>query len=161
MSFATSQGPTSTPLRTSDRGAGTRQALCPQASHISSQDASNATESPAMTRSWSPIGSSSRNNRDSASTNAAADRWVTATPFGVPVEPDVKITQASSEGATGAAGHTSRDGSCEPREAMTSPLPTTAATCASSKTRRARSSGSSASTGTYAAPAIRTPMMAT
>ena len=34
--------------------------------------------------------------RASASTNAAADRWLTATPFGAPVDPDVKITHASS-----------------------------------------------------------------
>ena len=40
MSLATSHGPRSMPLRTSDRGAGTRQAPCAQASHISSQEAS-------------------------------------------------------------------------------------------------------------------------
>ena len=102
IELATSHGPTSTPLRTSERGAGTRQAPCAQASHISSQLASKATESPAITRSPGPIGSSTRNIRDSASTNAAALRCVTATPLGLPVEPLVKITQASSP-ADGAA----------------------------------------------------------
>ena len=46
------------PLRTSERGAGTRQAPCRQASHISSQDASKATDSPAITRSPGPSGAS-------------------------------------------------------------------------------------------------------
>jgi hypothetical protein len=45
-----------------------------------------------------PIGSSARNRRASASTNAAAEPWLTATPFGVPVEPDVKMIHASSSG---------------------------------------------------------------
>ncbi len=98
-SFATSHGPTSTPLRTSDRGAGTRQPPCAQASHISSQDASNATDSPAITRSVSPSGAPWRNIRDSASTNAAAERCETATPLGVPVEPEVKMIHASSLGS--------------------------------------------------------------
>src|SRR6478672_7947618 len=75
-SFATSQGPTSTPERTSERGAGTRHAPYAQASHISSQLASKATERPAITRSVGPIGASRRYHRDSASTNAAALRWV-------------------------------------------------------------------------------------
>src|SRR3954447_11459341 len=96
MSLATSHGPTSTPERTSERGAGTRQAPYAQASHISSQLASKATDRPAITRSPGPIGASWRYQRDSASTNAAALRWVTATPLGVPVEPDVKMTHASS-----------------------------------------------------------------
>ena len=96
IALATSHGPTSTPLRTSDLGAGTRQAPYAQASHISSQLASKATERPAITRSPGPTGSSTRNIRDSASTKAAALRWVTATPLGLPVEPLVKMTQASS-----------------------------------------------------------------
>jgi hypothetical protein len=50
------------PLRTRLRGAGTRQAPYRQASHISSQDASNATDRPAITRSPGPIGSSARNS---------------------------------------------------------------------------------------------------
>ena len=82
----------------SERGAGTRQAPCPQASHISSQEASKPTERPASTRSPGPRGASWRNMRDSASTNAAAERWLIATPFGVPVDPEVKMIQASSEG---------------------------------------------------------------
>ena len=98
IALATSHGPTSTPLRTSDRGAGTRQAPYAQASHISSQLASKATDRPAITRSPGPMGSSTRNIRDSASTKAAALRWVTATPLGLPVEPLVKMTQASSVG---------------------------------------------------------------
>ena len=60
---ATSHGPRSMPVRTSARGAGTRQAPCRQASHISSQDASNATDSPASTRSPGPIGSSAQEQR--------------------------------------------------------------------------------------------------
>ena len=91
------------PLRTSDRGAGTRQAPWRQASHISSHDASNATDSPASTRSPGPIGLSCKNIRASASTNAAALRCVTATPFGVPVEPEVKMIQASSRASGDAA----------------------------------------------------------
>ncbi len=147
-SFATSHGPTSTPLRTRDRGAGTRHAPWAQASHISSHDASNATDRPAITRSCSPIGRCCRNSRDSASTNAAAERCVTATPFGVPVEPEVKMTQASSEGSTCCASGASSTRSTDRRPEITSPLPTTAATSDSSNTSRARSSGSSASTGT-------------
>ena len=46
------------PERTSARGAGTRQAPWRQASHISSQEASKATDSPASTRSSGPSGSS-------------------------------------------------------------------------------------------------------
>ena len=91
------------PLRTSERGAGTRQAPCRQASHISSHEASNATDNPASTRSPGPIGLSCRNIRASASTNAAALRWVTATPFGVPVEPEVKMIHASSRPSGDAA----------------------------------------------------------
>ena len=71
---STSQSPRSAPERTSERGAGTRQAPCRQASHISSQEASKATDSPAMTRSPGAIGSSVRNSAASASTNAAALR---------------------------------------------------------------------------------------
>ena len=98
MRRATSHGPRSTPLRTRARGAGTRQAPWRQASHISSQDASNATDSPASTRSPGLSGCVGRKRRASASTNAAADRCVTATPFGVPVEPEVKMIQASWAG---------------------------------------------------------------
>ena len=98
MSLARSHGPRSMPDRTSDRGAGTRQAPYRQASHISSQLASKATDRPAITRSPGPRGRCCTNIRASASTNAAALRWLTATPFGVPVEPEVKMTQASSVG---------------------------------------------------------------
>ncbi len=103
MPRLSSQGPRSAPERTSERGAGTRQAPLRQASHISSQEASNATDRPARTRSPGPSGSSRRKSLASASTNAAAERCVTATPFGVPVDPEVKMIQASSSGA-GAAG---------------------------------------------------------
>ena len=96
--LATIHGPRSMPLRTRDRGAGIRQAPWAQASHISSQEASNATDRPAITLSPGPIGRSWRNSRASASTNAAALRCCTATPFGRPVDPDVKMTQASSSG---------------------------------------------------------------
>ena len=132
------------PLRTSARGAGTRQAPCRQASHISSQEASNATDSPASTRSSGPIGSSRRNIWASASTNAAALRWVTATPFGVPVDPEVKITQASSR-PSGAAARQPRD---VPGPRISPASVMTATTSASVNTISARSSGSSASTGT-------------
>lgn len=74
ISCSTSQGPRSAPLLTCDRGTGTRQAPYRQASHISSQEASKATDSPAMTRSPGPIGSSVRNSAASASTKAAALR---------------------------------------------------------------------------------------
>ncbi len=105
-----------------------------------------------------------RNRRDSASANAAAERWLAATPFGVPVEPEVKMIQASSEGsgavASGVAdarpvarlgcGATGwKIGVTEPSLAVKAPFaPTMPATPASPKTRAARSSGSSASTGT-------------
>ena len=72
--LAESQGPTSIPLLTSARGACTRHAAYLQASHISSQLASKATDSPAITRSPTPSGASCRNIRDSASTKAAAER---------------------------------------------------------------------------------------
>ena len=97
-----------------------------------------------MTRSPGRIGLSCRNIRASASTKAAALRWLTATPLGVPVEPDVKMTQASSVRSGSSSGAGSATSSVE---RMTRSAVTTAATPASSKTRRARSSGSSWSTG--------------
>ena len=145
MSLATSQGPRSMPLRTNDLGAGTRQAPDRQASHISSQEASKATDRPAITRSPGPSGRSCRNHRASASTNAAAERWVTATPLGVPVEPEVKMIHASSADV---GSSTSTRGRAAPRVVRDTASPMTAATSASSNTVRARSSGSSASTGT-------------
>ncbi len=185
MPLSVSQGPRSMPVRTSARGAATRQAPCRHASHISSQEASKATESPARTRSPGPIGSSGRNRRASASTKAAALRWVTATPFGLPVEPDVKMIHASSSrpggpwrpvpagslwviGRAAPAGEESRGvieraapAGEESRGVIERPSPTTARTPASDRTSSARSSGSSASTGTYAAPAVSTPRIAT
>ena len=144
MSRATSQGPRSIPLRTSARGAGTRAAPCRQASHISSQDASKPTDSPASTRSPGPIGLSRRNIRASASTKAAALRWVTATPFGVPVEPEVKMIQASSP-TRGASALRPREVPVPGSIPSSVRIPTTPA---SENTSAARSSGSSASTGT-------------
>ena len=96
MSRDTNHGPRSIPLRTNERGAGTRHAPWRHASHISSHDASNATDSPASTRSLGPSGLSCRKICASASTNAAALWCVTATPFGVPVDPEVKMIHASS-----------------------------------------------------------------
>jgi len=147
MRLACNQGPTSTPERTRERGAGTRHAPYAQASHISSQLASKATESPAITRSPGPIGAPCRNIRDSASTKAAALRWVTATPLGLPVEPEVKMTQASSPGSTSRAS-AAPEACAGAVGVMTRPLPITATEADSSNTTRARSSGSSASTGT-------------
>ncbi len=142
MRCATSHGPRSTPVRTSARGAGTRHAPCRQASHISSHEASKATDSPASTRSPGPIGSSVRNSRASASTKAAAEPWLTATPLGLPVEPEVKMIHASSSGA---GTPVRRPGSAS----IVSPSSiSTAHTPASPNTSSARSSGSSASTGT-------------
>ncbi len=157
--FATSHGPRSVPLRTSERGAGTRQAPWRQASHISSHEASKATDSPAMTRSPGPSGAALRNSSASASTKAAAARWCTATPLGLPVEPDVKMIHASSD-APGGSSDRSGDRRGD-RTEMASPSPITAATSASANTVRARSSGSSTSTGTYAHPASSTPRIAT
>ena len=145
-----SQGPRSMPERTRLRGAGTRQEPCAHAIHISSQDASNATDRPASTRSSGPSGPSgwfARNSRDSASTNAAALRCVTATPLGLPVDPEVKMIHASSSGSgsrtlSDAPGTSVRGITCRPS------APNQAAMPASPKTISARSSGSSASTGT-------------
>ena len=153
IALATSHGPTSTPLRTSVRGAGTRQAPYAQASHISSQLASKATDRPAITRSPGPIGSSTRNIRDSASTKAAALRWVTATPLGLPVEPLVKMTHASSSMPGSVTVAVAAIRRCEragrtTRLSIRRSFPITATAPDSSKTTRARSSGSSASTGT-------------
>ncbi len=155
---AINHGPRSTPVRTSDRGAGTRHAPCPHASHISSHDASNATLNPASTRSPGPIGASCRNIRASASTNAAALRCVTATPFGTPVDPEVKMIHASSSsrGRSALAAGSVTGRGVPSRSASTPPAPMTPTTPASPKTSVARSSGSSASTGTYAAPAAST-----
>ena len=139
-----SHGPSSDPARTIDRGAGTSAAPLRQASQISSQLASNPTDKPASTRS----SRSTVHSRASASTNAAAERWLTATPFGAPVDPDVKITQASSSTLSGQSaprGFASRSDrrarrvrQRRRRSARTRPPP--------------RPGGSSASTGTYAAP---------
>ena len=94
--LSTIHWPRSGPERTILRGAGTRVAPWRHASHISSQDASNATESPAITRSPGPSGRRCRYMRASASTRAAAERWEIATPLGLPVDPEVKMIQASS-----------------------------------------------------------------
>ncbi len=158
MSRAISHGPRSIPDRTSARGAGTRQAPCRHASHISSHDASKATDNPASTRSPGPSGASRQNRRASASTNAAALRWVTATPFGVPVEPEVKMIHASSSRRGPRSAGAVRSGAVP--GSMPSSV-TIAVTPASEKTSSARSSGSSASTGTYAAPAARIARMVT
>jgi hypothetical protein len=77
--------------------------------------------------------------------------WLTATPFGRPVEPEVKMIQASPSGR----------GSLPATRMLSAPRsPSTAHTPASANTSSARSSGSSASTGTYAAPEARTPRIA-
>ena len=141
-----SHGPRSSPDLTIERGAGTRHAPWAQASHISSHEASKATDRPASTRSPGPRGESCRKIRDSASTNAAALRCVTATPLGRPVVPEVKMIQQSSStvGRRCRAGSSGRSGS------VTS-MPWavyTAATRAWPKTSSARSAGSSTSTGT-------------
>jgi hypothetical protein len=78
------------------------------------------------------------------------------TPFGVPVEPEVKITQPSSPGAGGPARpapHRSR--------VMPSRSVITAHASTSRQISRARASGSDSSTGTYAAPASSVPSTAT
>ena len=136
---------------TIDRGAGTRHAPCAHASHISSHEASNATDSPASTRSPGPSGSDWRKIRDSASTNAAALRCETATPFGRPVVPEVKMIQQSSvpTGPRRRPSSTTRPGAVTRRPSAVK----TAATSAWPNTSSARSAGSSTSTGTYAAPA--------
>lgn len=110
MSCSMIQSPSMSPARTVSRSAATRVAPKRQASHISSQEASKATDRPAMTRSRGPSGASRRNMRDSASTQAAADRCLMATPFGLPVVPEVKMIQASSS-SPGAAGVTPVGGS--------------------------------------------------
>ena len=168
-----SHGARSSPDRTSERGAGTRHAPWPHASHISSHEASKATDRPASTRSPGPSGAPWRNMRASASTKAAAERWLTATPFGTPVEPEVKMIHASSStvggGTTtiacvlGCGAAPSKSGADAASDSVSSrgtysPSPEiTPRTFASPKTSRARSSGSSASTGTYAAPTASTP----
>jgi len=184
MPWRSSHGARSSPERTSERGAGTRQAPCRHASHISSHEASKATDRPASTRSSGPSGASCRNSRASASTNAAAERWVTATPFGTPVDPDVKMIQASSSTSGGGTATIACVAGCgaspsNSAAARASPVASATAsasaprgpdagtyspapvmiprTAASPNTSRARSSGSSASTGTYAAPAARIP----
>ena len=146
-----SHGPRSSPDLTIERGAGTRQEPWAQASHISSQEASNATDSPANTRSPGPRGASCRKMRDSASTNAAALRCDTATPLGRPVVPDVKMIQQSSvsTGPRRRRASTSRPGVVRRIPSAVN----TAATSAWPNTSSARSAGSSTSTGTYAAPA--------
>ena len=109
---------------------------------------------PASTRSPGPIGLSCKNIRASASTNAAADRCETATPLGTPVEPDVKMTHASSPTLTcGRARRGDREAARRDARTVAGTVtwrrgPTTAVTAASEKTRSARSWGSSTSTGT-------------
>ena len=92
---------------------------------------------PARTRSPGPIGLSCKKIRASASTKAAALRWVTATPFGVPVEPEVKMIQASSR-PSGAAARHPRD---EPGPRVRPASVMTPTTPASPNTRSARSCG--------------------
>jgi hypothetical protein len=99
-----------------------------------------------MTRSPGRIGAAWRNISDSASTKAAALRCVTATPLGVPVEPEVKMIQASS--VRSGSSRTPESGMVPAVARTTRSAVTTAATPASPKTTLARSSGSSWSTGT-------------
>lgn len=96
-----------------------------------------------MTLSPGPMGSSVRNSAASASTKAAALRCVTATPLGLPVEPEVKMIHASCSTPGRAAG-----ASLCPSTVSACSAPMTARTSASPNTSSARSSGSSASTGT-------------
>jgi hypothetical protein len=109
------------------------------ASHISSQLASNATDSPPSTRSLSVTVHSVA----SASTKAAAERCETATPFGAPVEPEVKMIHASSSGV--AAPTAPPVGA---RTVTVRPGPMTAHAPQAFQMVSARESGSSASTGT-------------
>ena len=143
--LSTIHWPRSGPERTMLRGAGTRVAPWRQASHISSHEASNATDSPAITRSPGPSGRRCRYIWASASTRAAAERWLMATPFGLPVEPEVKMIQASSR-VRGVSVRSPVE--TAERRVSSRPSPKTAATPASSHTVWARSSGSSQSTGT-------------
>ncbi|SII95670.1 Uncharacterised protein [Mycobacteroides abscessus subsp. abscessus] len=78
----------------------------------------------------------------------------------MPVEPEVKITQQSSSGVGLRSSARSR-GPRSVRASITRPAVITPVTAASEKTVRARSSGSSTSTGTYAAPSIIVPRIAT
>jgi len=120
-------------------GGGNEAAPFPHASHISSQLASKATDRPASTRSSRPTFQS----RASASTKAAADRWLTATPFGAPVEPEVKITQASSSSRI--------DRVCPPgrlTDSIAHASRMTAQAADRSRISSARAGGSSVSTGT-------------
>ena len=142
-------------MRTSARGAGTRQAPCRHASHISSQEASNATDSPASTRSPGPIGSSTRNRRASASTNAAA----------APVAHRDALRgarRAGGEDDPRIVAGTGRARQAERRAAWSGPA--VAEDCAHpglAEDELGPLLGSSASTGTYAAPAERTARIAT
>ena len=126
MSLATSHGPTSTPLRTSERGAGTRQPPCAQASHISSHEASKATDSPAITRSPVPSGrvleEHPRLGVDERGGGAVRDRDPLRRPGrpGGEDHPGVVVRGRVGVGAAGARGR--------PRSAIARSLPTTAAT---------------------------------
>ena len=151
MSRRMSHGPKSMPERTRDRGAGTRQPPWPQASHISSQEASKATDKPASTRSSGPKGPCgwlTKKRLASASTKAAAERWLTATPLGLPVEPEVKMIHAVSSGRGAFVSSAGASGRAESRRKRNPSSVKTPSISASPKTISARSSGSSASTGT-------------
>ncbi len=79
--------------------------------------------------------------------------------MGLPVDPEVKITQASSSMPI-SIGPVTGSGESPVGETVRS-RPMIAVTSASPKTSWARSSGSSKSTGTYAAPASIAPRIAT
>jgi hypothetical protein len=89
---------------------------------------------------------------------AASPPWVTPTPFGAPVDPDVYITYASCPRRTGRPAST---GSWVPPDAAAiSSGRTTATAPAPASTASIRAAGQAGSTGRYAAPASQHPSIA-
>src|SRR5579872_4484845 len=126
-------------------GGSTRVPPAAHARQTSRMLASNPAAANCSTRAPGPAA----NRSSSAAANAPTPAWVTTTPFGVPVEPDVKITYAGcardgrTPRGTGPAGRS-------PRQASVTDAP------AAVRMNSRRSAGSAGSTGRYAAPACTT-----
>ncbi len=161
------------PISASDAGPGGWMASRPPPAkqlHSSNVDASN--ESGANCRNTSSMVAATTSP---PSTRRMIARWVTHTPFGRSVDPDVYITyarfSASAPPSTAspdcaeidAASASSRTGYAAPTgiESSNAVVVTTTATSAASQIAATRAGGNVGSTGTYAPPALRIAITAT
>ncbi len=150
------------PRSVSPRGATTTSPPASSGTHSSYVEASKASGECSRTRSWAPPA------KDRSAARATMLSWVTTTPLGVPVDPDVNIAYASRPGSTGTAGSWSGMPSASGVRTRTpggssrsSRSVTTSGAPACARTSRSRAAGERTSSGTYRPPAFRTPRIVT